>query len=481
MGVSVQHLVDELRSRVASSSASLVAPGRSETVLHSATHDSRQVADLGSGSLFCCVSGERFDGHLFAAQAVADGASALLVERRVDVDVPQIRVESVRLAMGHAASIVHGDPARSLRLIGVTGTNGKTTTAHMLEAVLRAAGRQPAVIGTLTQTRTTPESTDLHAKLADLRADGRSDVVMEVTSHALELHRVDGCRFSVSAFTNLSQDHLDFHLTMEAYFRAKAKLFVPEFTDEAVVNVDDRYGRLLLDSAVVPTTGVQLADVSDLVLHATGSSFVWDGLAITLALAGEFNVRNAITVAAMARKLGIADAAIVEGLAHAVVPGRYEPVRAGQNFGVIVDFAHTPDGLLRVLQAARTTLRSGSKLITVFGCGGDRDRGKRPQMGAAAAMNSDAVIVTSDNPRSEVPSAILDDIIAGIDHRETVQVIEDRRAAIEAALRMAQPDDVVVIAGKGHETGQDVGGVVSPFDDRLVAMEVLRDLLGESR
>ncbi len=483
MTVSLAFLAAELGRRLPRSSAEVVGGGPSPDAaaeIADATHDSHEVSGLPS-PMFCCVPGLRRDGHDFAGDAVADGAVALLVERPLRINVPQVQVRDVREAMGHVASIVHVDPIGSLDLVGITGTNGKTTTAHLLGEVLRAEGRHVAVLGTLTQTRTTAEATDLHRRLAELRSEGVTDVVMEVTSHAMELHRVAGCHFKVAAFTNLSQDHLDFHGTMEAYFRAKAKLFVPDYSDHAFVNLDDLYGSLLNDSAVIPTSGVRLTDAEDLVLRPGGSTFRWRGVEIALPMAGDFNVRNAVLVAAVAKHLGVSDSALVRGLSTAAVPGRYEMIDEGQPFAVVVDYAHTPDGLGRVLQAARRTVRPPGAVIAVFGCGGDRDRGKRPMMGQAASANADRVIVTTDNPRSESPAAIIDEVLAGISEVTNVQVVEDRREAIAAAIALARPGDVVVIAGKGHETGQEREGVVTPFDDRQVAREALASISGRTR
>ena len=463
----------ELRARLPTSNAELLGSSNDDSVVTDVTHDSRTVAAR-PGMLFACVRGQVVDGHDFAATAVSDGAVALLVERRLALAVPQIVVRDVREAMGHVAAIVHGDPCQALRVIGITGTNGKTTTAHLLAAVLQASGRRTAVLGTLTQSRTTPESADLQRSLAEFRDKGIEDVVMEVTSHALELHRVAGCHFVLAMFTNLSQDHLDFHETMERYFRAKAKLFVPEYADAAIVNLDDRYGSLLRDAAIIPTEGVHLSDATNLDLRPAGSTFLWNGYRLETAMAGEFNVRNAIMVAAAARHLDVDPRAIISGLRSATVPGRYEPVNAGQDFAVIVDYAHTPDGLARVLEAARTSVGTGDRVIVVFGCGGDRDRTKRPLMGQIASTQADAVFVTTDNPRSEDPAAIIDEIMAGVVRRENVQIVPDRREAIGAAIAAARAGDVVVIAGKGHETGQTVGPVVTEFDDRTVAAEELR-------
>ena len=450
-----------------------------EALINAIAHDSREVA---AGTLFCCIRGEHTDGHLFAEDAIAAGATALLVDHRVNLSRPvaQLIVADTRTAMGPVAAAVLGHPGDTMELIAITGTNGKTTTAHMLASILAASGRAVEVIGTLTQKRTTPEATDLQIRLAELRDGGTTDVVMEVTSHALQLHRVDGLRFRVGVFTNLSQDHLDFHETMEAYFRAKARLFDPSFIEQAVVNADDLHGHLLIDAATVPTTAFGLAEAQDLVLNTESSTFTWRGTPIVLAMGGGFNVSNALAAAVTAERLGVDRAAIAEGLRTVTVPGRYEPITEGQPFAVMVDFAHTPDGLERVLRAARSTLGSDGRLIVVFGCGGDRDRSKRPQMGAIASVLADLAVLTSDNPRREDPFAIIAEVEAGAASGRSLVVEIDRRVAIARALRSARPGDVVVIAGKGHESGQEIGGITRPFDDRVVAREELRALLGAS-
>jgi UDP-N-acetylmuramoyl-L-alanyl-D-glutamate--2,6-diaminopimelate ligase len=453
----------------ASSAAETLSP-----ILH-ITHDSRRV---GPGTLFCCVRGAQRDGHEFAEEAIRSGAVALLVDHELaGIDVPQFVVGDTRVAMGPLASAVYDNPAAKLIMVGVTGTNGKTTTSHMLESILLQAGRRCAVIGTLTQKRTTPEATDLQERLAELVSQGTEIVVMEVTSHALSLHRVDGIFFSVALFTNLSQDHLDFHETMEAYFRAKAELFVPLRSSRAVVNLDDPHGRLLRDAAQIPTVGFRTGDGEPLSFSATETTMVWRGHTVKLPLAGAFNVSNALGAAFVAEILGVEPSSVASGLQATVVPGRYEPIICGQPFGVVVDFAHTPDGLDRVLEAAQATLESNAKLITVFGCGGDRDRAKRPQMGRIAAQRSHLAFLTSDNPRSESAAAIAKDVLVGMEDtlRSRITIELDRRAAIGLAFDAAQPGDVVVIAGKGHERGQEISGVVHPFDDRDVSVALLNE------
>ncbi len=444
------------------------------------THDSRAVT---AGALFCCVPGSVVDGHDFAGPAVDAGATALLVERRLGVDgrAVQVVVGDVRSTMAAVAARFWGAPSRAMSVVGVTGTNGKTTVTAMLQAVLSAAGRRCEVIGTLTGARTTPESTELQAQLAGFRDDGVDAVAMEVSSHALELHRVDGTWFSVAVFTNLGRDHLDFHRTEEAYFRAKARLFEPERCARAVVNRDDAHGRLLLDAARVPTVAYSLGDASDVAVGAAGSTFTWAGQRVELRVGGMFNVSNALAAATAARELGIDAATIAAGLSSAPpVPGRFEPVDAGQAFTVVVDYAHTPDGLEQVLRAARAAVsgRDRGRVLVVFGCGGDRDRSTRPVMGDVAVRLADRAWLTSDNPRSEDPLAIIDEVVTGVRDadRDRLVVEPDRRAAIASAVRDALPSDVVVIAGKGHETGQIVGEVTLPFDDRAVAREVLQEL-----
>lgn len=439
--------------------------------------DSRRVVD---GTLFCCVPGSSADGHDHAAAAVAAGARALLVERLLDVppEVAQVRVRSVRRAMAPVAARFHGDPSHHLAVAGITGTNGKTTTVHLLTSIFEAAGWRAGQIGTLTGARTTPEAPDLQERLAAFREEGARAVAMEVSSHALVAHRVDATRFAVAGFTNLSRDHLDFHPSMEAYFEAKASLFAPERCAHAVVVVDDRWGERLADrieaAGEPPLTRASLAGAADLDVRVDRSTFTWRGHPTEVRLGGRHNVANALLAAEVARVLGVDPPAIVRGLATTgVVAGRFERIEAGQPFEVVVDYAHTPDGLHEVLAAARGVAGAG-RVLVVFGCGGDRDQEKRPAMGREAAAGADVVVVTSDNPRSEPPEAIIGAVIAGIDDLSHVTIEADRRAAIALALGAAAPGDVVVVAGKGHETTQEVAGVTTPFDDR----EVVRELLG---
>jgi UDP-N-acetylmuramoyl-L-alanyl-D-glutamate--2,6-diaminopimelate ligase len=435
--------------------------------------DSRQVE---AGTLFCCVPGAHTDGHLHAGEAVGRGATSLLCERVLDLDVTQVWVApgTVRPALATVSAAFYGHPSRSMTMIGVTGTNGKTTVTHLVAAILEAAGRPTGVLGTLDGARTTPEAPILQGLLADFRDAGRRAVAMEVSSHGLAEHRVDGIVFDVAAFTNLSRDHLDHHHTMEGYFAAKARLFDPARARVAVVNVDDPWGRRLADGATgIDVVPVRRSEASDLVLAVGSTSFGWRGRTVTVPLSGMFNVDNALMAATVATSLGLDEDQVVEGLATArPVPGRMEVVSAGPPFAVVVDYAHTPGGLDVALAAARGLARSG-RVICLFGCGGDRDPGKRAAMGAAAEQGSDRVVLTSDNPRSEDPAAIIEQVRRGLRHREAAVVEPDRAAAIGVALGLAGPGDVVLIAGKGHETTQVFADRTVPFDDREVARRAL--------
>ncbi len=438
--------------------------------------DSRAVS---AGSLFCCFRGQHSDGHDHAEAAVAAGAVAVLCERPLDLGVAELRVASARAAMGPLAATLNGHPSDRLAVIGVTGTNGKTTTTHLLQAVLDHAGRPCGVIGTLTGVRTTPEAPDLQATLADMLAQGREAVAMEVSSHALDLHRVDGTNFAIAVFTNLSLDHLDYHGDLAAYFHAKAQLFRPELSRRAVVNLDDHHGRLLRDAPDIATVGYSLDQAAGLELDATGSSFSWRGHAVRLRLAGRFNVSNAVAAATAAAELGVDPAVVAEGLSSAgPVAGRFELIDEGQPFLVVVDYAHTPDGLEQLLAAARELV--DGRVVVVFGAGGDRDHSKREPMGTIAVSRADVVVLTSDNPRSEDPAAIISAVERGtaeVSGHEPVLVEPDRRSAIALALSLARDGDAVVIAGKGHESTQVIGDTVTPFDDRLVARQLLGELV----
>jgi UDP-N-acetylmuramoyl-L-alanyl-D-glutamate--2,6-diaminopimelate ligase len=449
--------------------------GNRRATVTAMTHDSRAVAP---GHLFACVRGEHHDGHRFAAGAVRAGATALLVDHVLDVGrtVGQLVVADTRVAMGPVASGVYRNPSRTLRVVGVTGTNGKTTTCALLAAVLRAAGEPTSVIGTLSGPKTTPEAPELQARLAAARDGGNRAVVMEASSHALAMHRVDGTRFAAAVFTNLGADHLDLHGTPEEYFRAKARLFTPELTTVGVANTDDVHGRLLLDAAPIDMVGFSMADATDVVVAADHHELTWRGVRLVVGLGGRFNVANTLAAATTAEVLGIPADVIAAGLAGAaVVPGRFERVipSVGDGAGIvaIVDYAHTPDGLEEVVRAARAV--TAGRVIVVFGAGGDRDHAKRPQMGEAASRLADVVVVTSDNPRSEDPAAIISAVLSGIEDRSAVIVEPDRTAAIANAIGVARAGDVVVVAGKGHETTQTIGDQSLPFDDREVVRRFL--------
>jgi UDP-N-acetylmuramoyl-L-alanyl-D-glutamate--2,6-diaminopimelate ligase len=446
--------------------------GDPDTPLADLTLDSRSVSD---NWMFCCVRGAHVDGHEFAADAVRAGASALLVERELPLPVAQVVTSDVRSTTGWLAASVHGHPCDSMAMVGVTGTNGKTTTSQLIGTVLGATGRRAEVLGTLSGVHTTPEAPDLQRRLAEWRDTGIDAVAMEVSSHALALDRVAGARFDVAVFTNLGRDHLDLHGTIERYFAAKARLFESRMSDVGVVNTDDVHGRLLFDSASIPLVGYSIDDVTDLEVGPTHHSYTWHGVTVYVGMGGAFNAMNSLAAATACRAMGVDEHSIAAALAVAPpVPGRFEPIVAGQPFAVIVDYAHTPDGLREALAAARATAED-RQVIVVFGCGGDRDPDKRPQMGRTAAQQADRVVITSDNPRSEDPLAIINATFEGVpgDYRARVVIEPDRRNAIAVALQMAGRGDVVVIAGKGHEATQTVGDSVLPFDDRVVTRELL--------
>jgi UDP-N-acetylmuramoyl-L-alanyl-D-glutamate--2,6-diaminopimelate ligase len=471
-----------------------------ETEITDLAYDSRGVRP---GALFFCVSGFRQDGHDFAAQAVDRGAVALVVERPLGLGVPEVVVESVRAAMGPLAARFQGDPTSELQIVGVTGTNGKTTVTYLLRAMFQATGKQCGLLGTVASfvggrerpvTRTTPEAIDLQAEFRAMLDGGDRACAMEVSSHALELGRSDAIHFAAAAFTNLTQDHLDFHETMERYFRAKQRLFRAP-PGVSVVNAGDPYGRRLaaeIDRACTFALEAP-ADYSAQSLRCGlgGCRFTLHTPVgerdVALPMPGRFNVANALAALATLHALGGELDALLATLEEGVqVPGRFEPVDEGQDFAVIVDYAHTPDSLENVLRAARELAESGEhgpgRVICVFGAGGDRDRGKRPLMGASAARLADRVLVTSDNPRSEDPEKIISEIMVGVaeakrgaGRRATqVQTRPDRRAAIAEAVAWGRRGDVLVIAGKGHEQGQELAeGRKVPFDDVEVAREAL--------
>jgi UDP-N-acetylmuramoyl-L-alanyl-D-glutamate--2,6-diaminopimelate ligase len=499
--------LDELSGALAPSAVARPATPADGVQITSLVYDSRAVTP---GTLFFCVPGFRADGHEFAPAAVAAGAAALVVERPLGLGVPELLVHSVRATMAPIAARFYGEPARELDVVGVTGTNGKTTTAYLVRALLEGAGRQCGLLGTVKSViggrerevqRTTPEAIELQADLRAMLDGGDRACAIEVSSHALELGRADAIPFAAAVFTNLTQDHLDFHPTMEDYFAAKRRLFLPAGGAEppraAIVNVGDPYGRRLaaeIDGAV--TFAVEAdADYAaaelrcgfagcTFRLHARGAEH-----AVELPMPGRFNVANALAALAAAHSLGVELEVLLAALQRGVrVPGRFEPVDEGQDFAVLVDYAHTPDSLENVLRAARElTGRDGAggkggRVICVFGAGGDRDRGKRPLMGEIAARLADVVLVTSDNPRSEDPELIIAEIMAGAvgvgesngSGTARVRCLADRREAIAEAVAAGAGGDVLVIAGKGHEQGQEfAAGRKIPFDDVAVAREAL--------
>nr|WP_235529750.1 UDP-N-acetylmuramoyl-L-alanyl-D-glutamate--2,6-diaminopimelate ligase [Nocardioides sp. Soil774] len=453
------------------------------------------------GDLYAALPGTRAHGAAYAAQALAAGAVAVLTDATglalLPPGTPALVVAEPRAVLGRLSARVYGDPARALRVIGVTGTQGKTTTTRILEQGLTAAGTVSAVVGTVgtriagedvkTQL-TTPEAPDLHGLFAVMRERGVDTCAMEVSSHALVLGRVDGVVFDVAVFLNLGRDHLDFHADVDDYFAAKASLFTPERARQGLTNADDEFGRRLLDVATVPmatysTRGAE-ADWSarDIELTPTGATFTVVGPGVEVpagvAIPGEFNVSNALAAIASAALAGLDPRAVADGIARAGgVPGRLEQVSAGQDFTVVVDYAHKPDALEAVLATLRPL--TDGRLIAVVGAGGDRDTLKRPLMGEIAARMADVVVVTDDNPRTEDPAAIRAAVLDGArGGRAEVLEVGDRRGAIREAVRRAAPGDVVLLAGKGHETGQEVAGTVHPFDDRVVAAEEIHALGG---
>jgi UDP-N-acetylmuramoyl-L-alanyl-D-glutamate--2,6-diaminopimelate ligase len=451
-------------------------------------YDTRAV---GPGALFFCVPGERHDGHAFARDAVERGAVALVVERALELDVPQLVVPDARGAMAQAAVVFFADPTEELEVAGVTGTNGKTTTTFLLHSILASAGRRPGLLGTIesriggerrSAIRTTPEAIDLQRAFREMLDAGDRSCALEATSHGSELGRLDGVRFSALAFTNLGQDHLDFHGTVERYFEAKRRLFVTGDPPPAAVNIGDEHGRRLaeelraLSQDQLLTFGlVDDADIraEQLELGAHGAKLRAGGIDLRTSLRGRFNVENVLAAVAVGRLLGVEDEAIATGVeALDGVPGRFEAVDEGQPFAVVVDYSHKPEALENVLRTAREL--APNRVICVFGCGGDRDRGKRPVMGRIAAELADVAIVTSDNPRSENPEAIIAEVQEGAG--ASLEAEPDRTEAIERALGLAREGDIVVIAGKGHEQGQELADRTIPFDDREVARQMLRRL-----
>ena len=456
--------------------------------INAITYDSRQAT---SGSLFFCIEGYRTDGHKYAAAAVEKGAAAVLLHR--DVSLPEgitkVFVEDTRRAMGLISAVFHGNPSKDMILFGVTGTNGKTTTTYMIKSILEKSGKKVGLIGTITNIignrkipaqRTTPESPDLQKLLGDMSREGVEAAVMEVSSHSLALERVAGCDYEVGVFTNLTEDHLDFHGTMENYRNAKAKLF--QQSRLAAINVDDESGRMILEGlkGKVFTYGIhQPADIfaRDIEITAEGVSFhlhiLGASIGINLHIPGLFSVYNALAAASACYAAGISLSDIRSGLESIQgVPGRFELLDTGTDYSVILDYAHTPDGLENILETAGDLTKG--RIITLFGCGGDRERAKRPMMGEVAGKYSDFCIVTTDNPRDEEPMAIINEILPGLRKTDCpFEVIENRREAIQYALKTAKKNDVILLAGKGHETYQLIKGRTYHFDEKEIVAEFL--------
>ncbi len=469
--------------------------GGGETQITSIFDDSRKVKP---GALFACTPGTKVDGHDFAPQAIEKGAVALLVERELPIDIPQILVSDVRTALSHAAAAFYGFPALRLRMIGITGTKGKTTTSFLLKSVFEHAGYKVGLIGTVCSMiasevipshLTTPDPIETQALLRKMADEDCEFVIMEVSAHALDMHRLAGTHFEVGAFSNFSQDHLDYFRDMDAYFAAKMRFFSPEMVEKIVYNVDDEHvacgikalGREALRVGIRECSDVYANDIE---IAERGTNFLmsWHKQfrqPIALKLTGIFNVYNALLTAGIAVSAGISPQAIREGLESVrAVPGRIELLDTGTPYRVILDYAHSPDSLENILKAVRQT--SKGRMIALFGCGGNRDAAKRPIMGEIAGELADYCILTSDNPRNEEPMDIIRAIEEGIRQTKCEYiVIENRREAIRYALTHAQPSDVIVLAGKGHETYQEICGVKHPFDEKIVVRELLEEISEE--
>ena len=466
--------------------------GDLDTEILSLCSNSREKVEKG---LFFCIPGARFDAHDFAPQAVANGNAALVVDHFVDVDVPQVKVTNVRAAMSRMAAAFYGYPANELRLIGVTGTKGKTTTTYMIKSIVETAGMKCGLVGTtgnmigekrIASNYTTPDPIDLQRDLRQMADEGVQVVIMEVSAHAIDMFRLDGLTFEVGAYTNLSQDHLDYFGTMEKYFECKKAFFTRGMARNAVLNVDEETSADILRDLDVPHLTFGIAAPADLFardIEITEDGVSFDvklqgmhALPIALRMTGMFNVYNAIAAASCAMVMGISHEAIREGLQKIEnVPGRIEMLPTGTPYRVILDYAHAPDALDNILKTCRTFTKG--RLIALFGCGGDRDKGKRPIMGRIGGELADLCILTSDNPRTEDPMAILESIREGIEETACPYVmIENRREAIRHALEIGKPGDVIALCGKGHETYQEINGVKHPFDEKVVVAELLAEM-----
>jgi len=460
--------------------------GNADIEINNIVSDSRKVTE---GCAFVCIKGYETDGHLYAKKAEENGASVIIAQEKVDVHCPLVLVEDSRNVMALLCTGFHGHPSKKFKLVGITGTNGKTTTTYLVKTILETAGHKLGLIGTnqnmignraVNSSHTTPDSFELQALFAEMAKEGVDTVVMEVSSHALYLDRVAYCDFDVGAFTNLTQDHLDFHKTMEAYADAKALLF--KMCKKGVVNIDDSYVDRILSgaSAEIMTTGIKKsADLSaaDIVLNEAGVEFTAGDRRYSVAIPGEFSVYNALTAIGICKCLGIPDEIIEKGLKSAKgVQGRAQVVKLKHPATFIIDYAHTPDGIKNILDAVKSFAKK--RIIILFGCGGDRDNKKRPLMGKTAEENADFCIVTSDNPRTENPAEIINQILEGM-KKGTHIVIENRREAIKYAVETAKSGDVVVLAGKGHETYQIIGKEKFPFDEEEILFEIEKELGGQ--
>ncbi|MEI6453833.1 MAG: UDP-N-acetylmuramoyl-L-alanyl-D-glutamate--2,6-diaminopimelate ligase [Actinomycetes bacterium] len=457
--------------------------GDGSVAISSVTLDSRQVA---FGSLFCALDGQVKHGREFAGEALSRGAEAVLVEGD-SIDDLSFRGQLIvplgqgRAAVAQAACELYGDPSASVSVVGITGTNGKTTTAYALGHILRVAGWEVRVLGTLTGERTTPEAPELQEAFAEVRRRGelsmrRSSAVLEVSSHALAQSRVEGTKFALSIFTNLSRDHLDFHRDMESYLAVKATLFTPELSSEGLYLLEDEHGQQIAQGAQIPMRGVSLDEIAHLELGLGRSSFTWRERAVVTRFTGRLNVMNLLLAAEAAVQLGVDPALVLEGLSSCPpVPGRFELLEGHPKQPVVVvDYAHTPASVSAALIALRELI--AARTAVVIGCGGARDEGKRAEMARAAVDNAEVVVITTDNPRNEDPMAIVTQMLTGLSQseRELKVIVElDRARAIEIALESAGPDGLVAILGKGHESYQEIGAERLPFDDRLVAAEML--------
>ena len=470
--------------------------GNMETELAAVTSNSREKVENG---LFFCIPGARFDAHDYAPQAIGNGCVALVVERYLDIDVPQVRVSNARAAMSRMAAAFYGHPARGMKLVGITGTKGKTTSTYMVKAILEQAGHKCGLIGTtgnmignklLKGSLTTPDPIDLQRTLRMMADEGVEYVTMEISAHAIDMHRLDGLTFEVGCYTNLSQDHLDYFHTMENYFETKKKFFTTGMVRNATVNVDEETSAGVLSAIEIPCLTYGICAPAD--LFARDIEITEDGVSfelqlqgmhnvqVNLMMTGMFNVYNAMAAASCAMVLGISAEDIKAGLeGMPSVPGRIEMLPTGTPYRVILDYSHVPDALMNILTTVRQFAKA--RVIALFGCGGDRDQGKRPMMGEIGGKLADLSILTSDNPRTEDPMKILEAIEAGIKPTggEYV-VIENRREAIRYAMEIAEAGDIIVLAGKGHETYQEINGVKYPFDEKVVVQELLEELCAKN-